>query len=153
MTPPPRTIIGRSAIPIPPCVHFLLCPSFRDLQKNDFLSQRGDLNKHDRGHELTREFGPKPIFAFKTTIYSLFVLFLRELINIFRPLLCELLGKVIKHNERARVAPLYLTFKHPFRTQKNTQRANHTHALKLGVWFACSLWSAFSGLACSLCSC
>ena len=25
----------------------------------------------------------------------------------------------IKHNERDRVAPLYLTFTHPFRTQKN----------------------------------
>jgi hypothetical protein len=53
----------------------------------------------------------------------------------------------MKHNERARVAPLYLTFTHPFRTQKKMQRAHHAHALRLGVWFACSLWSAFSGLA------
>ena len=53
----------------------------------------------------------------------------------------------MKHNERARVAPLYLTSTHPFRTQKKMQRAHHALALRLGVWFACSLWSAFSGLA------
>ena len=55
----------------------------------------------------------------------------------------------MKHNERARVAPLYLTFTHPYRTQKKMQRAHHAHALRLGVLFACSLWSAFSGLALS----
>ena len=52
----------------------------------------------------------------------------------------------MKHNERARVAPQDF-FKDPLRAQKKTQRAHHAHAPWLGVWFACSLWSAFSGLA------
>ena len=55
----------------------------------------------------------------------------------------------MKHNERARVAPQNF-FKGPLRAQKKTQRAHHAHANWLGVWFACSLWSAFSVLARSL---
>jgi hypothetical protein len=57
--------------------------------------------------------------------------------------------KLMKHNEQARVAPLDLAFTYSLRAQKKTQRAHHAHALWLGVWFACSLWSAFSGIACS----
>ena len=53
----------------------------------------------------------------------------------------------MKHNERARVAPLYFTSTHPFRTQKNATRTPRARPIRLGVWFACSLWSAFSGLA------
>ena len=34
-----------------------------------------------------------------------------------------------------------------FEMQKKMQRAHQAHALMLGVWFACSLWSAFSRLA------
>ena len=55
----------------------------------------------------------------------------------------------MKHNERARVAPQDF-FKDPRRAQNKTQRAHHAHAPWLGVWFACSLWSAFSVLARSL---
>ena len=40
--------------------------------------------------------------------------------------------------------------KNPLRAQKKTQRAHHAHANWLGVWFACSLGSAFSVLARSL---
>ena len=58
---------------------------------------------------------------------------------------------MMKHNERARVAPLDFSFELPFRAQKKTQRAHHAHAPWLGVWFACSLWSVFSGLARSAC--
>jgi len=53
----------------------------------------------------------------------------------------------MKHNERARVAPIDFSFELPFRAQKKTQCTHHAHAPWLDVWFACSLWSAFSGLA------
>ena len=39
----------------------------------------------------------------------------------------------MKHNERARVAPLDF-FKDPLRTQKKKQRAQHAHAPWLGAW-------------------
>ena len=44
------------------------------------------------------------------------------------------------------MAPLYLISHIPF-VHRKMQRAHQAHALRLGVWFACSLWSAFSGLA------
>ena len=51
----------------------------------------------------------------------------------------------MKHNERARVAPLHFSFELPFRAQTKTQRVQHVHAPWLGIGFACSLCRPFLG--------
>ena len=55
----------------------------------------------------------------------------------------------MRHSEQARVVPLVFALTHPFRAQKKKRNAHTTRTRPpwLGVWFACSLWSAFTGLA------
>ena len=58
---------------------------------------------------------------------------------------------LMKHNERARVAPLdFLKILFVHSKKRNAHTTRTPPGLVLGVWFACSLWSAFSGLARSL---
>ena len=73
---------------------------------------------------------------------------LRLLFCTVRPA-CSMFNERYRHEAQraSSVCPTRLCFHISPSCTEKTQRAHHALAPWLGVWFACSLWSAFSGLA------